>query len=501
MLMTFNEIPPNNLVPIFATEFDNSLASKAGPMPWKNLIIGQAKAGAPTGLTKINTAEEAASIYGSGSQVHLMVKAFRKSAKYMDLYVIGLQDPESNASAAVAKLNITGTATESAPLNFTIAGQLVSVSVIDEDTAADIKANIAAKINALPDLPVTAEVPTSGDDSGKVVITAKNKGAAGNEIGIFLNFNQGEVTPAGVTIAEFASADRIYLAGGTGDTEFTNDNVGNLIAGTWFNAIAISKGDNVASGSNVAYIKELLDERWTAMVQQTGVLFYSLAGNKTAFVTAGEARNSQVLCIPGIPASPSLPCEIAAAAMGEIAKTAIVDPAVPLANWPLAGIVAPKLSDRLDLNSKNDMLRAGVALLDAGDDGTVYLKRTVTTYKRNAANVADTSYQQIEKVFTLSFLRWDWNAYMAGKYPHAKLADDGNEYGPGQVVMTPKLGKAEILTRYKYWMSKGLVQNFEEFAANVVVERDPEDSTALNFLIPADLIDQLLICKSKIQFK
>lgn len=500
MSIQYQEIQANNLVPIFATEFDNSLASKSGPMPWKNIIIGQAKDGAPTALTKINTAEEAASIYGSGSQVHLMVKAFRKSAKYMDLYVIGLQDPASNASAAVAKLNVTGTASESAPLCLTIDGQAVNVTVIADDDAAAIKDSIAAKINALPDLPVTAEVPASGDDTGKVVITAKNKGAAGNDIGIFLNFNQGETTPAGVTIAEFASTDRIYLAGGTGDTEFGNENVGSLIAGTWFNAIAISKGDNATTG-NVNYIKELLDERWTAMVQQPGVLFYAVKGNKTTQVTAGNARNSQVICIPGLPDSPSQPCEIAAAAMGQIAVVALNDPAVPLANWPVAGVVAPKLSDRLDFNSKNDILRAGVALLDAGEDGSVYLKRTVTTYKRNSANVADTSYQQLEKIFTLSFLRWDWNSYMAGKYPHAKLADDGNEYGPGQVVMTPKLGKAEILTRYKYWMSKGLVQNYEEFKANVVVERDPDDSTALNFLIPADLIDQLLICKSKIQFK
>ena len=501
MSIHYNEIPANNLYPIVATEFDNSLASKTGPMPWKNLIIGQAKAGAPSALTKINTAEEAASIYGSGSQVHLMVKAFRKSNKYMDLYVIGLQDPVSSSTAAVAKLNITGTATESAPLRLLIGGQAVTVSVINEDTAAEIKANIAARINALQDLPVTAEVPSSGDDSGKVVITAKNKGAAGNEIGIFLNFSQGDKTPAGVTIAEFASTDRIYLAGGTGDTEFTDANVGNLIAGTWFNAIAISKGDNSTTDGNVLYIKGLLDDRWTAMVQQTGVLFYSLGGNKTVLVTAGETRNSQVLCIPGLPGIPSLPCEIAAAAMGRIAQVAIEDPAVPLSNWPLEGLVAPKLSDRLDINSKNDILRAGVALLEAGEDGTVYLKRTVTTYKRNASGIADTSYQQLEKIFTLSFLRWDWNSYMASKYPHAKLADDGNEYGPGQVVMTPKLGKAEILTRYQYWMGKGLVQNFDEFKANVVVERDPDDSTALNFLIPADLIDQLLICKSKIQFK
>ena len=39
--MQFVEIPANNLVPIFATEFDNSNAVKGGAMPWKNLIIGQ----------------------------------------------------------------------------------------------------------------------------------------------------------------------------------------------------------------------------------------------------------------------------------------------------------------------------------------------------------------------------------------------------------------------------------------------------------------------------
>ena len=128
MSIQYQEIPANNLVPIFATEFDNSLASKSGPMPWKNLIIGQAKAGAPSALTKINTAEEAAAVYGSGSQIHLMVKAFRKNAKYMDLYVIGLQ-PESEAESAEATLTVSGPAAESAPLYLTIGGQAVTVSV------------------------------------------------------------------------------------------------------------------------------------------------------------------------------------------------------------------------------------------------------------------------------------------------------------------------------------------------------------------------------------
>lgn len=500
MSIQFREIPANNLVPIFATEFDNSLAAKPGPMPWKNLLIGQAtKASAPTGITQISSDDQADSLFGAGSQIALMVKAFRKNAKYMELYCIALQDPASNSAAASNVLAFTGPASENGTLSLLIGGQAVNVAVAAEDTATVIASNVVAKVNALTNLPVTAAVGSSGNEH-KVTLTAKNKGTAGNDISVCLNFNAGDTTPAGVAIDVFASASSVTLAGGSVDTEFNATNVGNLIEGTWFNAIAIGAGDNATTG-NVAYIKDKLDERWTAVVQQTGVLYYGVGGNKTATMTAGNARNSQVICIPGLASTPSLPCEVAAAAMGAIAVTALNDPAVPLSNWPVKGIVAPKREDRLGFDSNNDILRAGVAMLAAGEDGTVYLKRTVTTYKTNAMGASDTSYQQLETVHTLSYLRWDWNNYLAGKYPHAKLADDGNEFGPRQIVMTPKKGKAEILTRYKTWMDKGLVQNFDEFKANVVVERDPDDSKALNFLIPADLIDQLFVCKSLMQFK
>jgi phage tail sheath gpL-like len=288
-------------------------------------------------------------------------------------------------------------------------------------------------------------------------------------------------------------------------------NVANIIRGTWFNAI-VAGSDDVA---NVAYIKGLLDDRWQATVQQTGVMFFSLNGcvvdgdpdvyygtaSLDALKTRGNALDSQVVVLPSLPETPTPGFEVAAAVLGCIAPKALNDPAQPLSNWAVAGIVAPRETDREDLEGNNLLLKAGCALLTCGNDGTVYLKRMVTTYKTNPAGAKDTSYQQLEKVFTLSFLRWDWNNYLAGRYPHAKLADDGTDFGPGQVIMTPKLGEAELLGRYEYWISKGLVQDYATFKANLVVARDPDDDTALQFLIPADLIDQFFIGKSKIQFK
>lgn len=489
MSIQFSQIPANNLVPIFATEFDNSRASKAGPMPWKNLIIGQTtNTAAPAGVTQVFSDAEADSLFGEGSQIALMAKAFRKNAKNMELYCLALQEP-SSGSAATGTVTVTGKATESAPLYLLIGGQSVVVTVLKDDEVAGIASAIVTAVNGNKNLPVTASA-----SAGVVTLTAKNKGKAGNDISVFVNYNAGEKTPAGVDVALPAGN---HLSGGVGDVAYGAENVGAKIAGAWYNAIIVGCSEN----AGIQYIKELLDERWTATVQQTGVLYYSVAGSLSDHTTEGTKRNSQVVCIPGLVKSPSHPSVIAAAAAGCIAQCALNDAAVPLSNWPVYGVVAPKREDALMLEEANTMLRSGVALLTAGEDGTVYLKRCVTTYKTNAAGVADTSYQQLEKIHTLSFLRWDWNSYLGGKYPHAKIADDGNEYGPGQVVMTPALGKAEILTRYKYWMSNGLVQNYDEFAANVVVERDPDDNTAMNFLIPADLIDQLLICKSKIQFK
>ena len=138
--------------------------------------------------------------------------------------------------------------------------------------------------------------------------------------------------------------------------------------------------------------------------------------------------------------------------------------------------------------------------MTAADDGSVFTSRIVTTYKRNAQDVQDKSYMQLETVLTLSYLRWDWNNFLALKYPHAKLAPDGSKIGEGQQVMTPSLGKSELVGRYKYWEEKGLVYDSEGFAEAVVVQLDPDDEYAMNFLIPAHLIKQFFVSKSKMLF-
>lgn len=518
MSISFGEIPADNLVPMFMTEFDNSNAAKGGAMPWKNLLIGQAvQAYDPetrtesfrpksdnTGTLKLITSDEQAdALYGAGSQIARMIRAFRKNSRNSELWALAVADGTTAAegSIAVSFAGSAAVAPKSGAIRLMIGGQSVAADVVAGKTAAEVAAAIAAAINENQQLPVTAEA-----SSATVTLTAKNGGTCGQGIDIRYNHYQGQELPQGVQLAITA------MTGGGSDTSYVTANVANIIRGTWFNAIVAGSDD----ATNVAEIKRILDDRWTATVQQTGVLFFSLNGcsvtesDKTtdygtasldALVERGGDLNSQVVCLPSLPETPTPGFEVAAAVLGCVAPKALNDPAQPLSNWAVAGIVAPRETDREDLEGNNLLLKAGCALLTCGNDGTVYLKRMVTTYKTNPAGAKDASYQQLEKVFTLSFLRWDWNNYLAGRYPHAKLADDGTDFGPGQVIMTPKLGEAELLGRYEYWISKGLVQGYATFKANLVVARDPDDDTALQFLIPADLIDQFFIGKSKIQFK
>lgn len=506
MSISFGEIPADNLVPMFMTEFDNSNAAKGGAMPWKNLLIGQALSAksANTGTLKLITSDEQAdALYGAGSQIARMIRAFRKNTRNSELWALAVADGTTAAEGSIA-VSFAGSATvapKSGAIRLMIGGQSVAADVVAGKTAAEVATAIAAAINENQQLPVTAEA-----SSATVTLTAKNGGTCGQGIDIRYNHYQGQELPQGVQLAIAA------MTGGGSDTSYVTANVANTIRGTWFNAIVAGSDD----ATNVAEIKRILDDRWTATVQQTGVLFFSLNGcsvtegsstvdygtaSLDALMERGGDLDSQVICLPSLPETPTPGFEVAAAVLGCVAPKALNDPAQPLSNWAVAGIVAPRETDREDLEGNNLLLKSGCALLTCGNDGTVYLKRMVTTYKTNPAGAKDTSYQQLEKVFTLSFLRWDWNNYLAGRYPHAKLADDGTDFGPGQVIMTPKLGEAELLGRYEYWISKGLVQDYATFKANLVVARDPDDDTALQFLIPADLIDQFFIGKSKIQFK
>jgi phage tail sheath gpL-like len=450
-------------------------------MPWNVLLIGSMLSGGTAEESvpvQIFSDDEADKLFGKGSQAALMVRAFRKNNTLMPLWAVGVADGTTKATKSVT---FTGTATAAGVIALYVGGQNLNIAVASGDTSADIAQAIESAVT--DNMPVTASA-----SSGTVTFTAKNGGTAGNYIDIRVNYVAGEVLPDGISVSGTG-----LLTGGAGDPSLTT--VIANIGAQWFNIIVTA----FSSSATLTALKTELEARWSATNQKTGVAIFG--DNTDSARTVAYDLNSQVLCELPLPKSPTTSFEIAAAGAAVIAQSAESDPAMPLGNLAVKGVLAPAMKDRKNLSEENAMLAAGGSLLNASADGTVYLRRTVTTYKKNESGADDDSYKQLETIFTLSFIRWDWNSYMSNKYKRAKLAQDGYEYGEGQTVITPKKGRAEALSRFDYWMQIGVAQDAETFKEYLVVEINAQNPYRLDFLLPATLMKQLFTVATKLKFR
>ena len=479
--MNISQVPPSLLVPGCWTEFDNSAAAGSGTMPWNVLLIGSMLRGGTAEESvpvQIFSDDEADKLFGKGSQAALMVRAFRKNNTLMPLWAVGVADGTTKATKSVT---FTGTATAAGVIALYVGGQNLNIAVASGDTAADIAQAIESAVT--DNMPVTASA-----SSGTVTFTAKNGGTAGNYIDVRVNYVAGEVLPDGISVSGTG-----LLTGGAGDPSLTT--VIANIGAQWFNIIVTA----FSSSATLTALKNELEARWSATNQKTGVAIFG--DNTDSARTVAYDLNSQVLCELPLPKSPTTSFEIAAAGAAVIAQSAESDPAMPLGNLAIKGILAPAMKDRKNLSEENAMLAAGGSLLNASADGTVYLRRTVTTYKKNESGADDDSYKQLETIFTLSFIRWDWNNYISSKYKRAKLAPDGYAYGEGQIIVTPKIGRAEALSRFDYWMQIGVAYGAETFKEFLVVEINAQNPNRLDFLLPPTLMKQLFTVATKLQFR
>jgi len=121
-------------------------------------------------------------------------------------------------------------------------------------------------------------------------------------------------------------------------------------------------------------------------------------------------------------------------------------------------------------------------------------------YQLNDLSAPDTSYLNLNTLLTLQYIRYDWRVYITGKYPRHKLANDGQRLGAGQPVMTPSLAKAEAVNKFRQWEALGLVENVDQFKADLVAERNIGDPDRLDISMSPDLINQLRVFATLIRF-
>ena len=481
MAISFNEISATSRVNAFSAEFDNSRASQ-GPalLAYTGLLIGQ-KTSAGTGTANTimgpyTNANQVQTVGGRGSELHRMAIAWFKSNKSTALY-IGVLDDNGSGVAATKTLTFGSTATEAGTINCYVGGEKVSIAVASGDAHTAVSLALKNKIATDHlDLPVIA----TDSGTGVVTLTARNKGVAGQNLDVRLNYQAGEALPAGLTCV-VANA----VAG------VTNPVLTTLIAAmgdTWYQIIAHPYAD---ATSLTALEAELLS-RFGPERMIDGLAITASAGSSATLIALGATRNSKhsvIFAQPGAsPVTP--PAEFAAEAAALIAKYGAIDPARPFQTLQFTHAKGPAEADLFSKAERDLGLWDGVAATKMGAGGVVQIDRAITTYQTNAGGAADPSYLDVNTLLTLMYLRYSWCNRMLSRYPRHKLAGDTFTPAAGQAVITPRIGKAEACAWFKSMEELGLVENYEQFKTDLVCERDASDANRLNFLLSPDVINQ-----------
>ncbi len=488
MSIAFNQVPSNILAPFVGVEFDGSQAT-VGPaeLPYRALIMGQ-KMSAGTAVAntryKLTADHQAIPLFGRGSMLHRQAIRWFRANKFTEAYFVAVADNGAGVTAS-GTLTFTGPATETGVLYLYLGGERLTIGITTGDSATTIATAVAAAITAAADLPVTAT-----SSSGVVTVTHRHKGTIGNDFDMRANYNDGEKLPAGVTLAVVA------LASGAANPTLTS--VISSLGDAWFHVIVFPWTD----ATSLTAIEAEMLRRDGPTVQVDGQVFASTVGSVGTMGALGDSRNSKYVSIVSQDGeNPVVPTNEHAAGVGAVvAYYSAIDQARPLQTLDL-GMLPPAEIDRFTFEERNLLLQDGISTTKTVTGGSTQIDRLVTNWQTNASGAPDSSYRSVENRFTLMRLRYDWVTSWKAKYPRHKLADNGTEFGPGQPVMTPSLAKGEALLWFKKLELEGLLENYAQFKRDLVVLRNTSNRDRLDFILPPDLMNQLVVAAAQMQFR
>jgi len=491
-MIAFTQVPSNTRVPGFYPEVDPSLAgffqeNQVALIIAQKLATGTVAAGVPTLIA--GDGSEGMALFGQGSFMAEMIKAFRANNLTNSLWAIALDD---NGAGVVATLDatITGPATAAGTLNFYVGDVRVQAAVASADTATVVGDSLVAAITANLDLPVTAT-----NLAGVVTVTCRHKGELGNDIRLQMNVlgaNGGEATPAGIAVAIPGDGS---LASGV-----TNPSLAAAIS-----AMADAEYDYIVQPFNDAASRDLmdaeLDRRWNAINQIYGTAYGARTGSLSTLAAAGVLRNNPYTTTCGLfdGASPSY---LRAARWGALQARALSNhPARPLHTLKLIGEIAPPVASRFTFSDKQTLLFSGIATLDPDSAGAVRIGRAISEYQLNSVGSPDTAFLDINTAATLTRIIRELRFVVEAAFivRRCVLVKDSTPIGPGIPFATPSKIEATLNAHYDTLMRQGLVEPVPDGVKlfEVVIATDP---TRVDIVYRPDLANPLMVVAAKVQF-
>jgi phage tail sheath gpL-like len=490
--IAFTQIPNALEVPGTFMEFSGANASNgAAAIAYNYLIMGQMlPSGTAQPLVPVrisNGKSQADALFGQGSMLSNMVTAAVKANAFTETWAVPVVDNPAGV-AGIGAVTFTGTATQAAMITAyigysgLIAPAQIAVSV--GETAAQVATALAAAINAVLDLPVTAAA--DGTNPAKVDITARHKGIDAGTIDIRLLYYATDIIPAGLTATITA------MNGGAGNPSATA--VIAALGDTQYRVIACPWNDQA---TYTAWYAEMT-RRWGALLAKEGAVVTAIRGTPGTINAALAQMNSQFHDCYGSQNTPH-PTFVECAVIGAVYAFNLANrPNAPQKGTVLPGLMAPALADQLTFAERNSQYLDGGSCWVVQPDGTVILEKAVTTYKTNASGAADTSYHGRWVMASLMYLRASWVNWMSAKFPNVTFADNGTPVITGEV--TPAILGNETLAWYSAMMDLGLVQDFPGFKAALLSLRNIQNHARNDQLLAPRLVGPLDIIAGQMAF-
>ncbi|WP_188213187.1 phage tail sheath subtilisin-like domain-containing protein [Neisseria subflava] len=459
--VSFDKIKTSTRKPGVYVEWNTKLAVRNLPTNKQRVLLiaqhSNPKAGKLTALENIYSAADVAAAYGAGSQAHLMALAAIKAYAYADLSLITVADNEAGV-AATGSITITGTADTQGVLRVNIGNaDTLTVGVAANATAATVAAAVKAAIDAETSLPVTATA-----SEGLVTLTAKNKGTHGNHIRI-----RSSNTAEGITVAVKA------MSGGDADAD-----IGpalNAVIAEGHNLIAVGCTDE----ANLLKLRTHLETVGAPEEKRWALGIYGQTGALAQTTTQAGRLNSGYLYSAWYRKTPSLPCELAAAFAAVVASEE--DPARPLNTLKLNGIGVCDSADKTMRTEQENALYNGVTPIETSPDGTsAQIVRAISTYTKSGNGTADESLLDMTTVRTLIYVSGACADRIALRFPRDKMTE-----------RTIARVRSELIDVLMKCEELEIVEDVENNLANLIVERDAQNTGMLNCRVPSDVVNGL----------
>jgi len=496
MTPLFNFIPGSGLVApgVF---FERNSKGSFESLSWTLVLGHKSSAGslADNVPTVCTTVADAAALAGNGSQLYETFRKIRRAAPASVIYVASVP---VTGTAPVWTVTVGTVPAAGGGGIIEIAGRRINVNVSVGDSATTVAASIAAAVNAWQDPLTRAFLPVVAASATNVVtLMARHAGATMNEIEVYVD---GAVSGNVFTTAWLTIAQSV-VGTGTADVSGALAGLGDLP----FHWVVSPFGD----ATNIAAAKTAFSDatgRWSFLQQLYGHYITVSTGSTAQLTTFGLAQNDDHITTLGRFASPTPSWEFLAGLIGRVIPW-LSDSTNGNAARNQTGLAAedvraprdPATWPR-DYNTRNALLQSGISTWKVDAVGNVVIDKLITMRRLNASGHIDTTFRDIQTmaqvVHFLTYIR-------AGiSYRHTnKSVADSNPSGLS-TISTPAQIRADCIQLYADTVDFGLMENLEQFAASLVVERDLSNRRRINIgMNDVDPVNPLDIIAANATFK